>query len=314
MNPRDPLGPLRRGQRPTAASPARPGHPPGLPAPRCGRRAEQRPRPLGVPLPDRGPAPGGVQVALPVVGHGQRDDLLAASGPPNRARPGRQRRRLHQLAQPPGPFAPPGGRLRARPRPAPSPRRTRAAPPPTIRGPVCVRSRADAAAGPLRHPRRQRGAGQRGQQLGRGGPDVAAAVGQRLFQERLVGGATGRRAASRGTSAGPRPAPWPRSSASRAQAGRRVRAAAAAVSSATRSANRPSSHSCRTPARCPRGTGPALATAGRRSRAQRELPVRIQPRQPQGARSREGQRVGPQVGPGPGRVQQRREQLRAGRA
>ena len=93
---------------------------------RRGRRPEQRPRPPGVPLPHRRPAPRRVQLALPVVRHRQRHDLLRRT-PAEPLPPRPERRRLHQLAQPPGPFTPSGRRPSAPRRRAPCPRRTRAA-------------------------------------------------------------------------------------------------------------------------------------------------------------------------------------------
>ena len=78
---------------------------PGPPGLRCRGRPEQRPGPGRVPLPHRRPAPRRVQFALPVVRHGQRHDLLRRT-PAEPPGPGGERGRLHQLAEPPGPFAP----------------------------------------------------------------------------------------------------------------------------------------------------------------------------------------------------------------
>ena len=245
---------------------------------RRGGRAEQRPRPLGVPLPHRRPAPGRVQLAPPVVGHRQRHDLLrrTPAEPPAASVP----------AAPPPPTGPATRTVRPGPTGGFGTTPSRCMPASHSCGAsTAIVARAVAAAvdghagrRPRRHPPGERRAGQRGQQLGGRGPDVAAAVGQRLLQERLVrrGQPRAQRVEEHQPVLGPLRRPGRGQQRQRAAAGSRARRAA---SRATRSANSPSSHSRSHAPPVVLGSGQRGAAA--RRAAQRELPVRVEPGQPQ---------------------------------
>lgn len=149
------------------------------------------------------------------------------------------------------------------------------------------------------HERRLR---QRGEQFGRGRADVAAAVGERLFQEGLVhrGEPGAQRVEEHQPVLGPLGGPG-----GREQHERRYGIVGP---------NRPEQGD-------PLGEQSLLPQPGDRFRlrrvgqrraagrtAQRELPLGVQPRQPQSARPGEGQGLRPQIRTGPGRVEQGREQ------
>ena len=182
---------------------------------RCGRRrAEQGARPLGVALAHRRPAPRRVQLVA-----ASRPRPAAPRSPPAVRPPSRSASvdsgaastnwPSHQDRSPR-----PAGGLGHHPvalhaRVALVRRLDRQRRPRAVRrcGPRPTHDAARAAIRPASAESRQRR-----QQLGRRRPDIAAAVGQRLLQERLVRRPPAPCAASRGTSAGPRPAPSPRSS------------------------------------------------------------------------------------------------------
>lgn len=158
---------------------------------------------------------------------------------------------------------------------------------------------ADAGHRALRHPPGQRGPGQCGEQLGCGGADIAASVGQRLLQERLV---RGREPGAQGVEKhqpvlgplrGPRggeqlpPGPW-RLGPYRGQQ------------------CDPLGEQAFLPEvlNGPGVRGPGQHRTARRA-AQCESPLRVEPGEPQPARPREGQRLWPQIRTCPGRVEQR---------
>ena len=212
-----PVGPFGLGQRREELRPLGDRRGPGRAGRGRGRRTEQGPRPLRVALAHRGPAPGGVQLARPVVGDRQRHDLL----PPGARRTAPARRPSgvastncpsHQDRSP----RPVGGTATTPSRCIPASHSCGAstamdAPRPRTVG-VDARRRTG------RHPPGERRGGQGGEQLGRRGAHVAAAVGERLLQELLVRRRRARSAGSPGTSAGPRPARWTRCVVSRASA------------------------------------------------------------------------------------------------
>lgn len=238
-------------------------------------------------------------------------------------RPGRERCRLHQLAEPPGPFAATCGGLRhdtvafhariALVRGLDGDRRDAlrgsggflalAVGPYGLRGPHVVDGHTRPR--PDRHPRGQRRTGQGGQQFRRRRPDVAAAVGQGLLHERLVVRAQAR--AQGVEEHQPVLGPFRRPC-------RREQVACGGRFAGAQCGEQGD----------PFGEQALLpelldslvvleAWQGRsaaRGRAQGEPPVRVQPGQPQGTWPRELQRRRPQIGTAPGGVQQRGECLR----
>ena len=281
--------------------------------------AQQRPRPVGVPLAHGGAAPRVVQLRTPVVGHRERDDRRRVQAAETFA-PAVEGRRLHQLAEPPGAFAASGRRFGGHAVPLHAGValvrsldvdgradrfrcgvRTRAGS--SGRGGQPVQ--ADAGAGALCHPGRQRGAGQRGQQLGGRRADVTAAVRQRLFQERLV---ARREALAQGVEehqpvlgalGGPR-------------RGEQVQARLRVAAAQRRQHRDPLREQALFPQRPDALRILGAGQRGAADAAEGVLPVVVEPRQPQGARPGQGEGGGPQIRAGAGGVEQRGQQRLGG--
>ena len=310
MNSATQRGPFVLGQRRRAASPDRRDEPRrcdlgGLG--RSGRRAQQRPRPVGVPLAHGGAAPGASCSSVRQSSATGSATIAAGSGPPKRSRQPSSGAAStnwpsHQDRSPR-----PDGGLAATPSRC-MPRRTRADASTWI-GPDCRRPygpgrRRCGPAVPSGPPARSRAARTAARRPSRGrcgcGPTAPVQGTARRPPK-------GPRATSPGTSAGPRPARWPRSRpAGPDPPAGRGGAAPSAPRPAPRTGPPP------TVSHAPRGSVGAGQLGRAADAAERELPVVVEPRQPQGARPGQGEGGGPQIRPGAGGVEQRGQQRLGG--
>lgn len=170
----------------------------------------------------------------------------------------------------------------------------------TIEGVPRVRSTATQVLYPRRHPRGERRTGQRGQQFRCRGPDVAAPVGERPLQERFV-----RRAQSGAQGVEEhQPVLGP---LGRPGGGEQLARGPGVLGPYRGEQCDPLGEETLLPELL---RAPGVLWAGQRGaaagqRPQGEAPVRVQPREPQGARPGEGKGRGPQVRTAPGGVEER---------